>query len=232
MLLFAHGSGDPGDELNSPASFDRLASLDIDGIEVDVRRTSDDVLIARHDPLFADGRAVRETRFVDVPTGTATLEHALDACMGLLVNIEIKNYSIDPGFDADERVTDDVLDLLATRGDRDRVIISSFGPGCLRRVRERRPDLPTAVLLYHPEEPDVVLDRVVAEGHALVHPYEPHVDHAFIAAARRRGLTVNAWTMDEGPATAQRLMAVGVDGLITGRPASVPGRGRPKRSDA
>jgi glycerophosphoryl diester phosphodiesterase len=231
MLLFAHGSDDPGDELNSPASFTRLASLDIDGIELDVRRTRDDVLISRHDPSFADGRAVRDTLFADVPADTATLEHALDVCAGLIVNIEIKNYSIDPGFDDDERVTDDVLDLLSARGDRDHVIISSFGPACLQRVRRRRPDLPTATLLYYPDDPDVALDRVVAEGHPLVHPYEPHVDDAFIAAARRRGLGVNVWTMDEGAATVQRLMALGVDGLITGRPAAVPGRGGLRPTD-
>ena len=222
MLLFGHGSDDPGDELNSPSSFVRLATKDIDGIELDVRRTADDVLIARHDPHFADGRAVRDTPFAETPPGIATLEEALDAVSGLIVNIEIKNYSIDPGFDADERVTDCVLDLLRARGDRDRVIVSSFGPACLRRVRERRPDLSTAVLLYYPEDPDEVLDRVALGGHPLVHPFEPNVDERFVRAAHERGVGVNVWTVDERRSTMQRLIDLEVDGIITGRPEEVP----------
>jgi glycerophosphoryl diester phosphodiesterase len=225
MLLFGHGSDDPGDELNSRSSFVRLATKDIDGIELDVRRTSDDVLIARHDPHFDDGRAVRDTLFAEAPAGVVTLDEVLDLFAGLIVNIEIKNYSIDPGFDADERITDRVLDLLRARSDQDLVIVSSFGPACLQRVRERRPDLRTAVLLFHPEDPEVVLDRVVHGGHPLVHPFEPNVDARFVRAAHERGLGVNVWTMDERRSTMQRLIHLEVDGIITGRPDEVPGRG-------
>ena len=225
MLLFGHGSEEPGDELNSLASFVRLATLDIDGIELDVRRTADDVLIARHDPVLDDGRAVRDTSFAEMPADVVTLERALDLHLGRIVNIEIKNYSVDPGFDADERVTDLILDLLQARGDRDRVIVSSFGPACLRRVRERRPDIDTGYLLYYPEDADTALDRVTADGHPCVHPYEPHVDEHFVNAAHDRGIRVHVWTMDERSATMQRLIHLGVDGIITGRPDRVPGRG-------
>jgi glycerophosphoryl diester phosphodiesterase len=225
MLLFGHGSEDPGDELNSRASFERLATMDIDGVELDVRRTADDVLIAHHDPRFPDGGAVRDTLFADAPSGVVTLEEALDLVVGLIVNIEIKNYASDPGFDADERVTDRVLDLLRARSDQDRVIVSSFGPACLKRVRERRPDLSTAVLLYYPGVPDEVLDRVVDGGHPLVHPFEPHVDDRFMHAAHARGLGVNVWTMDDRRSTMQRLIDLGVDGIITGRPEAVPREG-------
>ena len=223
MLVFGHGSDDPGDELNCRASFLRLAVSSVDGIELDVRRTADDVLVARHDPHLDDGRAVRELRSSDLPADVVTLGEVLDIVRGRIVNIEIKNYSIDPGFDADERVTDLVLDLLATRGGQDRVMVSSFGPGCLRRVRDRCPEVPTAVLLYRPEQHLIeVLDQVALDGHPLVHPFEPHVDEMFVRAAHERGIDVNAWTMDERVTTMQRLIDVGVDGIITGRPERVP----------
>lgn len=223
VKVFGHGSESPGDELNSRASFHRLANAGVDGVELDVRRTADDVVIARHDAFLPDGRVVNATPFDEFPDDTVTLTEALDICRGLLVNVEIKNFSIDPGFDADERVTEVVLRTLASRTG-DRVIVSSFGPECLRRVRARRPDIPTAVLLFHPEDPDVVLSRVVADGHPLVHPFEPHVDEYFVAAAHRWGLRVNVWTMDERPATMRRLVELGVDGVITGRPDLVPRR--------
>jgi glycerophosphoryl diester phosphodiesterase len=92
-------------------------------------------------------------------------------------------------------------------------------------VRERRPDLDTAVLLYYPEDPDELLDRVVAGGHPLVHPFEPHVDDRFLGAAHARGLGVNVWTIDDRRSTMQRLIDLGVDGIITGRPEAVPRAG-------
>jgi glycerophosphoryl diester phosphodiesterase len=218
IVVFGHGSEEPGDELNSRASFERLVRAGVEACELDVRRTADDVLVVHHDHTLADGRAVRDTLAADIGDELPTLTEVLDICRGMLVNIEIKNYSIDPGFDADERVTDLVLDLLRARGDIDRVIISSFGPACLRRVRERRPDLPTATLLYYPGDADELLDAVVADGHPLVHPFEPHVDEVFMRAARARGLRVNAWLGRESDRRLQRLIDLGVDGIITGRP--------------
>lgn len=221
VLVFGHGSDDPGDELNSRASFQRLANSPYDGLELDVRRTADDALVARHDPHLADGRAVRDILSVDLPDDVVMLDEVLDIMRGRIVNIEIKNYSIDPGFDADERVTDLVLDLLEARGGIDHVIISSFGMGCLDHVRAHRPDLTTAVLLFHPADPDGVLDPVVAGGHPLVHPYEPHVDAAFMQAARARSLVVNVWTGKDDDERLQRLIDLDVDGIITGRPDAV-----------
>ena len=218
ITVFGHGSEEPGDELNSRASFERLVRDGVEACELDVRRTADDVLVVHHDHELADGRTVRDTSAADIGDELPTLAEVLDTCRGMLVNIEIKNYSIDPGFDADERVTDLVLDLLDARGNTDRVIVSSFGPACLRRVRERRPDIPTATLLYYPGDPDELLDAVVADGHPLVHPFEPNTDDAFMRAARARGLGVNAWLGRESERRLQRIIDLGVDGIITGHP--------------
>ncbi len=46
----------------------------------------------------------------------------------------------------------------------------------------------------------------------------PVVDRQLIAAARRRGLQVQVWTVNQ-EAEMERLIDLGVDGIITDRPA-------------
>ena len=217
-MVLGHGSGRPGDELNSRASFERLMGTAVDGVELDVRRTADDVLVARHDPTATDGRLLSTVELRDLPHGTVTLTEVLDLCAGRLVNIEIKSFPQDPDHDPEERVTDLVVALLAARGWTDQVLVSSFGPACLERVRALAPHLPRAVLLFRRGDPDELIDAVVSAGHGVVHPYEPHVDEAFVAAARRRGVVVNAWTIRDDQATIDRLVDLGIDGIITGAP--------------
>src|SRR3954451_9828044 len=111
LMVFGHGSDRAGDRLNSRASFERLRHLEIDGVELDVRRTRDDVVVASHDAYLADGRAIRDTLHRDLPADVVTLDDVLTICGSLLINIEVKNYPSDPGFDADQRVTEAVLQL-------------------------------------------------------------------------------------------------------------------------
>ncbi len=220
IMVQGHGSDLPGDLLNSREAFARILRSNADGVEVDVRRTADDVLVAIHDSTFADGRMVNQTRSKDVPAKVPTLAEVLDLCLGVLVNIEIKNYRSDPGFDEDEHVTDLVADLLEDRG-RDRVMVSSFGMDCVNRIAERAPEVPTAFLLYYPADPGLVLDEVASHGHRLVHPYDPLVDSRFMQEALLRDLKVNVWMGKEDPGRIAELVALGVHGLITSDPDAV-----------
>lgn len=218
--VLGHGSGAAGDELNSPSSFERLCSMGCDGVELDVRRTGDGGLAVIHDAALPDGRAVAETRSADLPSGVLLLADALDRLRGLWVNIEIKNHPTDPDWDAAQRLAGDVVTLLGDRNDRDRVIVSSFGAACLAEVRNLKSELLTAQLLLSRRPASELLDRVVADGHRVVHPYDTMVDEAFMDAARARGLTVHAWTAeDDSRSRLLQLVRLGVDGLITGAPA-------------
>lgn len=217
--VLGHGSGAPGDELNSRASFERVRSLACDGVELDVRRTLDDGLAVIHDPLLPDGRDVTTTATRDLPADVMLLADVLDLLRGMLVNVEIKNHDSDPHWDPSQRVAQLVVDLLAARDAADRVIVSSFGIECMDEVRRLRPELDTAQLLLSRRPAAGLLDAVVDHGHAIVHPYESMVDARFMDEAHARGLTLNAWTAeDDSEPRLAELIRLGVDGLITGAP--------------
>jgi WhiB family redox-sensing transcriptional regulator len=71
------------------------------GVELDVRRSADRALVVHHDAELADGRVIVELSAADLPPDIPLLHTALDACAGMLVNIEIKNVEVDVDFDPD-----------------------------------------------------------------------------------------------------------------------------------
>jgi glycerophosphoryl diester phosphodiesterase len=172
-----------------------------------------------HDHLTREGRPVAVSPFDALGPHVPELRQALDACRGMVVNIEIKNFPRDPAFDPRQRVTELVLELLGARGGADDVLISCFDGACVQHVRNNRPGTPTALLLLSRRPAAELLDRAAADGHPIVHPYDSMVDEGFLSAARERGLAVNVWTgEDESAGRFAQLASLGVDGIITASP--------------
>src|SRR3954447_427035 len=87
---------------NPIAAFVAAARLGADGVELDVRRTADGALVVRHDPAIDGVGTIAELAVHDLPAEVPLLDAALDACFGLLVNIEIKNSPLEPNHDEGE----------------------------------------------------------------------------------------------------------------------------------
>jgi glycerophosphoryl diester phosphodiesterase len=209
---------------NTLAAFARAVALGADGVELDVRRTLDGVLVVHHDPqppgsdLIATTPAAQlRAAHPDLPT----LEDALDACADVLVNVEIKNLPWEPDFDADERSAHAVVALLDARGGRDDVLVSSFHLATIDRVRATGTSVPTGLLTVGRAPSAELLDVVTERGHSAIHPERRSMGRrraeAFVADAHDRDLQVNVWTVNT-PATITRLAAAGVDALITDVP--------------
>jgi glycerophosphoryl diester phosphodiesterase len=134
---------------NTIEAFVAAARLGADGVELDVHRAADGALVVHH---AADARSVgvlaqralSEIRAArpDIPT----LDEALDACAGLLVNIEVKNLPGDADYDPGEYVAAAVVELLQARRPRDEVLVSSFNLASVDRVRELDAEMPTGFL--------------------------------------------------------------------------------------
>ena len=216
-LVFGHGPDDGEHAINTLPSFAWVRSLGADGVELDVRRTSDDQLVVIHDPI---GDVARR----DLPAHVPDLARVLDECRGLRVNVELKSYPRDPDYDAAERVTHLTLELLEDRDDD--VVISCFGFGAIDLARGR---VDTAMLYLSRQPAAELLDAVVAHGHRIVHPYDTMVDATFMELARERELGVNVWVGEVGEQRLRELVSLGVDGLITAEVEAARSAQMPRR---
>jgi glycerophosphoryl diester phosphodiesterase len=210
-LVIAHRGASAAEPENTVAAFRRAVAMGADGVELDVRRTADDRLVVHHDPDLPDGRLIRATRLADLPSSVPELDHALDACAGTLVNIEIKNAPGEPDFDP----TDWVAHRLAAMHGRRRGawLVSSFRAETVARVRHLSPRIRTAWLTL--ELDAEIVARAV--GHDAVHPWVHSLTREGLRSAHAAGLRVNTWTCDE-PDRIAELIAWGVDGICTNVP--------------
>jgi glycerophosphoryl diester phosphodiesterase len=196
-----------------------------DGVELDVHRSLDGELIVHHDAEIEGFGVLAERRLAEIRAEfpwMPTLAEVLDGCGGLLVNIEIKNSPKDATFDPDEQVAAAVVELLATRGARDDVIVSSFHLPSIDRVHALDSSLLTGYLTALQPSPLEAVAVAVAGGHTAVHPFfgvlADQGAETLIDAAHAAGLAVNTWTVNDAAEIA-RLAAAGVDAIITDTPA-------------
>jgi glycerophosphoryl diester phosphodiesterase len=223
MLVLGHRGASVAAPENTPEAFELADAMGADGIELDVRRTSDGRLLVAHDPLDESGAGF--DAFADT---LPTLGEALDACGDrMLVNVEIKNWPDDAGFDPTMTMVGPLIDELRRRGPaaRDRWLISSFSWETLEACRVAAPDIATAWLVSRVSGERIA--DIAAAGHAAVHPWEPNVTAEFVEQCHRAGLAVNTWTCND-PQRLVELSAMGVDGVCTDVPdVALASLGRP-----
>ena len=222
-IPFAHRGGASDAPENTMPAFQYAVGLGYRYIETDVQVTSDGVVVAFHDDDLRRTCGVRG-RISDLPwrevrqarvNGEAPiplLEDVLGEWPDLRVNIDCKTDAAAPGLASALRRTNSLS----------RVMVGSFSDARLRRLRAALgPELctssgPAAVahLRYgRPRRPS---------SHAVQVPVTygklPVVDATFIAKAHALGMAVHVWIIDDAQEM-HRLLDLGVDGLMTDRPA-------------
>jgi glycerophosphoryl diester phosphodiesterase len=218
-LIIAHrGAARPGSHPeNTLSAFHRARAVAADWVELDVRRTADGRTAVHHDPHLADGRLVSALRRRQLPAVVPDLDEALRACIGMGVNIEIKNLAFEPDHDPEIAVAAEVVAAVTRADPPVSVLVSSFDAATIDRVHELAPSLPTALLTFALDDPRATIEWCVARGHRALHPHDPTVDRALVDSAHDHGLEVNVWTVDQ-PDRIAALAAIGVDGICTNVP--------------
>jgi glycerophosphoryl diester phosphodiesterase len=216
--IWAHRGASVAKPENTLDAFRAAKALGADGVELDVRRSRDSALVIHHDATLADGRAIHELEVGDLPPEVPLLDAALDACDGLVVNIEIKNVPIDVDWDPSEFVAEAVTALVQERGAQELVVVSCFGLAAIDRVRALDPSIPTGYLISARWDQVGALQRAVDGGHAAFHPHESVVTADLVARAHDAGLAVNTWTVDDPDRMRWLVDECGVDAIITNVP--------------
>lgn len=134
------------------------------------------------------------------------------------LNIEVKSDPAWYGLRQPEPaiLVDAVLQVIASSG-LDRCLVQSFDPAVLEAMHERRPQLPLALLIDNIDGPEVNLGKLRFTPRYYSAPFFL-VSDELVTWLRVRGIGVLTWTVN-GTADMQRMIDMGVDGLITDRPA-------------
>ena len=225
-IAFAHRGGAGDWPENSMEAFAAAVEIGYAYIETDAHVTSDGVVIAFHDDLL-DRVTDRQGLIAELPWAEVSqakidgrapiplLEDLLTTWPQLRVNIDPKH----------DEVVEPLADLLSRTGSLDRVCLGSFSDRRLERFRARFGEEvctsmgPKAIAQFRASS--FGLGRRVPAGNCLQVPTHagklPLVDRRFVARAHRSGLPVHVWTIDD-PAEMDRLLELGVDGIMTDRP--------------
>lgn len=204
-------------------AFEYAVGLGYRYVETDVQVTSDGVLVAFHDNELQRtcGRPGRisELPWAEVSKARVSgrspiplLEDLLGTWPDLRVNIDCKSDAAAPA----------LIDALRRTTAIDRVLIGAFSDKRLRRLRnELGPRLATAAGPLA-----VAALKLVPAGRQRAHAAQVPVrqgrltvtDRRFVERAHEQGLHVHVWTIDD-PVEMERLLDLGVDGIMTDRPA-------------
>ncbi len=203
-----------GVDENTLEAFRRSRRLGADGVELDVRLTRDGALAVHHDPAIPNGDPIVELAAGELPRSVPMLAEALEVCTGLMVNIEIKDLPGEPGYDPSEPLATSVADLVVAHGRVASVVVSSFWPETLDAVHRACPDIATGLLVADWFDPAESVPAALSRSCTALHPHVSLVDEALVTRAHDAGLSVTAWTVNDGPELWE-LASLGVDTVIT-----------------
>lgn len=206
---------------NSIAAFRQALAAGLDGIECDVQQTRDGELVLYHDEHMAGSTVTAET-FANLSAqqpNLARLSDLLDLAgeyPGTLLNLELKLYRRH-----DSGMVSRLAREVRSHGLADRVLISSFDPFALLRLRLAAPEL-RAGLLYSPGLPALLRSGALAGWLHVdaIHPHHLQVDETLMRWAEGRSLKVNTWTVND-PEEVARLVTLGVSGIIGDDPKAL-----------
>lgn len=243
-LVIAHRGGAQLRPENTLAAFAHAAALGADVLEMDVRATADGEIVVLHDATLertTDGKgpvaAIALAQLQKLDAGyrwsadggrtypfrgrrirVPALAEVFARFPGARMNLEIKP--------AEAVFAQSLCDAIRRAGRTHQVLVASMSEDALGAFRDACPEVATSM---GPGEVRAFFLAHVARLSALISPRAAALQIPYrlgeqvlpsaglVAAARGRNLRLHAWTVNDEDVL-RRLIAIGVDGIITDRP--------------
>ena len=227
VLAFAHRGGAEEVPENSLAAFRHASELGYRYLETDVHLTADGVVVAFHDDVLDrvtdhTGR-LADLSWDEVSTARIAGTEPIPTLSDLLESFPDARINIDP---KDDSVVPPLARILQQFDALHRVCIGAFSDRRLDRLRSLLgPGLctsagPLSIIGFRLASLGLPIRRPPCQ--CLQVPVRSNgirlIDRRFLSAAHHRGLQVHVWTINEA-AEMHRLIDLGVDGIMTDRPA-------------
>jgi len=225
-LIIAHrgaGHHGPGADVveNTLGAFRRAIDIGANGIELDVRRTIDNVLVVHHnkrirnasgsiaDMTFRQATVLAARRGYEIPT----LEQALELCAGkIALDIELK----ESGYEKD------VADLVRRYFSPPDAVFTSFADATVAALKSEAPEYKAGLLVGARARRARRFPRQRLEscGADFVAAHWLIIRKGFARRMIEAGYPIYAWTVNN-PAIAGRLARKGVAGIISNAPENI-----------
>jgi glycerophosphoryl diester phosphodiesterase len=224
-LVYAHRGDRSRAQDNTLESFRLAVEAGADGIELDVRRTADGVLVMSHDDHAAGFPPIVEMTFSDlrdqIPSIPTFIETLAAVPRDVWLNVEVKNFPDEADFDETRDTIETVIETIVEYDTIERILLSSFDPVSMQRAGEVKPAMLRAQLVRLPYQVDAAIAVALAQGAHAVNPELKHFNTepaSTVASIHDAGLKVIVWKVNE-PQDIEMLLRAGADGVITDDPA-------------
>ncbi len=242
--VFAHRGGRALRPENTLAAFEHAAALGVDVLEMDVRASADGEIVVIHDATVdrtTDGRGPvaalelaalqrldagyrwsadggRSYPFRGKGIRVPTLAEVFARFPGKRMNIEIKP--------AGPAVAQALCGLIRRTGGSARMLVASFQEDALEAFRGACPEVATSMgggegRWFYAAHLVRLTGAISPRAAALQAPYRMGgrelISADLLAAAHGRNVRLHVWTVND-EALMRRLVAIGIDGIITDRP--------------
>lgn len=209
----AEGLGPP----NTMAAIQRALETGVDGIELDVRQTSDGELVLFHDPVLdwdSTGHGwIRNTPWEDIQgtqidgepliTLSTALEELAETDVSIYLELKEAGYA------------DAVLETVDAYGLLDRLMIIAFNAATLEPAHAA--GVATGLVGSTPTS-QLAADAEDCDADAAFCHYAPHLASGFIDEVRSDGRTAGIWKLVDTKGSIHDALEVGPDVLVTNRP--------------
>lgn len=195
------------------------------GSECDVHITVDDIVIVNHNNDIK-GKLIWDHKYSDfdsdlLPNGEKrpTIEQYLDQLAKSKSTVLVIEFKIQKSDEREDLLIEKTVEALKAKGlyDPKRVAFISFSRHACRKIAADYPEF-TNQYLSGKIAPEVLESEGI---NGLDYHYSNFKSHPeFVADAHSRGMSVNAWTVDD-KANIQKMIDLGVDQITTNEPLVV-----------